>query len=219
MQLTHLGHACVLIESSGQRILIDPGAWSDYSGIGAIDAVFVTHQHPDHLDPKGFGDLLKSNPQAQAFLEPQSLEAATKGMDSGERLERLVSGESYDIGGVTVAGVGDKHAQINDYIPLIDNVGVVLSADSEPALFHPGDALDADPGNVDLLCVPVNAPWGRAADAIEFVRRIEPARVIPIHDGLLNELGRGLYLKQIGDFGLDGGVEVLDLRGAGTTEV
>ena len=27
MRITHLGHACLLIEAAGQRILIDPGAF------------------------------------------------------------------------------------------------------------------------------------------------------------------------------------------------
>jgi L-ascorbate metabolism protein UlaG (beta-lactamase superfamily) len=28
MRLTHLGHACVLVESGGSRLLIDPGVYS-----------------------------------------------------------------------------------------------------------------------------------------------------------------------------------------------
>ena len=34
---------------------------------------------------------------------------------------------------------------------------------------------------------------------------------------LLHATGRAMYLKHIGDFGADGGVAVMDLRGAGTT--
>ena len=28
MQITHLGHSCVLLETAGQRILVDPGDFS-----------------------------------------------------------------------------------------------------------------------------------------------------------------------------------------------
>ena len=97
---------------------------------------------------------------------------------------------------------------------------VVLSADGEPTLYHPGDALDGEPGEVDLLCVPVNAPWGKVSETVDFVRRVTPARaVVPIHEGLLVDAGREIYLKHVREFGADGGVEVLDLRGAGATEV
>ena len=44
-----------------------------------------------------------------------------------------------------------------------------------------------------------------------------PSVVVPIHDGTLSEVGRGMYLKHIGDFGLDGGVPVRDLRGEPAT--
>ena len=42
---------------------------------------------------------------------------------------------------------------------------------------------------------------------------------IQLHDGLLNDTGRSMYLKHIEGFGADRGVEVLDLRGAGPTSL
>ncbi|HEY6683652.1 MAG TPA: MBL fold metallo-hydrolase, partial [Propionibacteriaceae bacterium] len=52
MRITHLGHAAVLAETDGARILIDPGNFSDaWHSLTDLDAVLVTHQHPDHIDP------------------------------------------------------------------------------------------------------------------------------------------------------------------------
>lgn len=218
MELTHLGHSCLLIQTGDQRILIDPGVFSDFSGLRDLTAIVVTHQHPDHLDPEKFGPLREANPQAAVLLEPATAEEV-----GAAGVERLDSDLQVNLGPVQVRAVGDQHAVIHDYVPRITNRGVVISAageDGRPTtLFHPGDALDAEPGEVDLLCVPVNAPWARIADTVEFVRRIAPGRVVPIHDGLLNENGRGFYLGHIADFGADGGVEVLDLRGAGATAI
>ena len=65
--------------------------------------------------------------------------------------------------------------------------------------------------------MPVNAPWCAVKETIAFVRRIAPRQgIIPIHDALLKPPARAMYLKHIGDFGLDGGVTVTDLAGAGT---
>ena len=50
MKLTHLGHACLLVETDGARLLIDPGTMSAFEDVRDLDAVLVTHQHPDHLD-------------------------------------------------------------------------------------------------------------------------------------------------------------------------
>lgn len=203
----------MLVELDDQRILIDPGTFSRFDDVTDLTAVLVTHQHPDHLDPERWEALLAANPQAQVWAEPATAAAR------GGRAQALTPGTTLTLGEVEVSAVGDQHAVIHEYVPRITNVGIVLRAAEHPSLFHPGDALDADPGQVDLLAVPVNAPWGKIGETVAFVRRIAPGRVIPIHDGLLNDTGRGMYLKHIADFGADGGVEVLDLRGQGAVQV
>lgn len=213
MELTHLGHACLLVEVADQRILIDPGTFSDFAEQRDLTAILVTHQHADHLDPARWEQLLADNPQAQVWLEPATAAQV------GGRGEPMTAGEVVQLGSTGVMPIGEQHAFIHDYVPRITNLGLVLRAPGEPTLFHPGDALDAEPGEVDVLCVPVNAPWARIGDTVEFVRRISPARAVPIHDGLLSENGRGTYLGHIGNFGAEGGLEVLDLRGRGATSL
>ena len=217
MELTHLGHAALLVEVADQRVLIDPGNFSDLDGLRDLTAVVITHQHPDHCDPERVPGLLRDNPQAAVLVEPQTAEVLTGAGHSG-RTERMATGQAVTLGGLEITPVGELHAVIHPYVDRVGNMGVVLRAGDGPSLYHPGDALDGEPGEVDLLGVPVNAPWGKVAETIEFVRRVAPARgIIPIHDGLLNDRGRPMYLKHIGDFGAKGGVEVLDLREAGRT--
>ena len=223
MELTHLGHSCVLVEVADQRLLIDPGTFSDFEGVRDLDAILVTHQHPDHVDPARLPQLLRDNPEAQLWLEPGAARTVLDAQpEIAERADGMSSGTVLRAGPVTITPVGEKHAFIHDYVPRITNLGLVVTADGEPSLFHPGDALDAEHPvlkGVDIVCVPVNAPWARVADTVDFVRRLAPGRVVPIHDGLVNDTGRGMYLGHIGTHGLDGGVEVLDLRGRGAVGV
>ncbi len=217
MEITHLGHACLLVEAAGQRVLLDPGTFSDVSGVRDLTAVVVTHQHPDHCDLDQVPGLLRNNPSARVLVEPQTAEVLA-GAGLADRTERFAAGQDVELGGLRLRPVGELHAEIHPYVPRVGNVGVVLSADGEPTVYHPGDALDGEPGEVDLLCVPVNAPWGKVAETIAFVRRVAPARgVVPIHDGLLVDAGRDIYLRHVRGHGAEGGVEVLDLRGAGPT--
>jgi L-ascorbate metabolism protein UlaG (beta-lactamase superfamily) len=208
MRITHLGHACLLVETRGQRLLIDPGVFSSrIADVTGLDAILVTHQHPDHLDLQRLPALLEINPQARLYAEPQ---AADVMMEAGIGAEHTVAGHALTFGPVQVTPVGEKHALINEALPRIDNLGLVLRAEGEPSLFHPGDAYDGEPGQVDILALPLNAPWAASRHTIAFARRISPRDCIPIHDALLSPIGRQLYLSQVESLGPDG-MQVRDL--------
>jgi len=211
MHLTHLGHACLLVESAGQRVLIDPGTFStDWHALTGLDAVLVTHQHPDHLDLDHLPALLAANPDAQVLLEPAVAEKLERGRP-------LRTGESAELGGgLSVEAVGGGHAVIHDDIPRIGNTGMLLRAEGEPTLLHPGDSYEAVPDGVDVLAVPLNAPWCALKETIDFTRAVLPTTVVPIHDALLSATGRELYLRQLAAHGR---ASVLDLAGAGRSEI
>ena len=74
MKVTYIGHACILMESAGTRILMDPwltdptyhGTWWHYPplALGArdlpkLDYLYVSHEHPDHFDPPTLRQLDK----------------------------------------------------------------------------------------------------------------------------------------------------------------
>ncbi|RCK68542.1 MBL fold metallo-hydrolase [Desertihabitans brevis] len=208
MRISHLGHSAVLVEGGGQRLLIDPGAFSSsWHGLHDLDAVLITHLHPDHVDPQHVPALLAANPDARVVVEPGVPDTVDLGVDEG-RLIRLAAGQELSLGPWQLEAVGGDHAVIHRDLPMIGNVGLVLRAEGEPTFFHPGDSLAAVPSGIDLLAVPAYAPWAAMKEHIDFIRAVGAGRLFPIHDGLLNDRGRAMV---VGRFAEMTSTEVLDL--------
>jgi L-ascorbate metabolism protein UlaG (beta-lactamase superfamily) len=208
VKITRMGHAAVLIEASDTRVLIDPGVLSPDEAfeLDDLDGIVLTHQHPDHLDASRIGGLLERNPAATLLCDPETADI----VESGDWTPHTHDGETW-VGGLTVTGVGTQHAVIVPALPRIANTGVLVSADGEPTLFHPGDSYEHAPPDVDVLALP--APWAKVSETVDFIGRVAPTTLFPVHDGMIAESGRGVYWGHVMNFG---GVE--DARQLGQTE-
>lgn len=211
--MTHLGHSCLLVEMADRRILLDPGNFSaGFEDLRDLDAILVTHMHADHFDPDRVSDLIRANPNVQVHADPMT---AQKLRVEGLDVEENDQGDVVKVGDVKVHAIGDLHAFNHEAMPRIPNTGWVLRAPGELSLFHPGDAYDGEPGKVDVLAHPLNAPWAASRDSVGFVGRIGAKKVVPIHDALLSDRGRKMYATHLESFS---GVEGLEVEHLGDRE-
>jgi len=208
MHVTRFGHSALLVEAAGQRVLIDPGAFSspDVFEVQGLDAIVVTHQHADHLDRDRIGALIERNPGAVRLSDPETatlIDGFTAHSD----------GDVTELGAVSITGVGVTHAEILPVIPRVTNTGVLITAPGEPTLFHPGDAYAYAPDGVDILAAPLSAPWTKVSETVDFVRRVNPRVVFPIHDAGVTPLMHGIYWGHLSTH-----ASVPDPRNLGPTE-
>jgi L-ascorbate metabolism protein UlaG (beta-lactamase superfamily) len=180
MDITHLGHACLLVEMDQARLLIDPGTLSTgFADLRDLDAVLVTHEHPDHVDDAAVRALLAANPGATLVLD--ELTAARFADLDAVRVAH--PGETLDLG-ERVEVLGGLHAPVYGDVPGCPNLAYLVG-DGE--LLHPGDSLIVPDRPVHTLAVPIDGPWLKLAEAVDYVKAVRPETYLPIHEGELTD--------------------------------
>ena len=177
MQIVHFGHSCVLAETGSARLLIDPGSFSSgFEELSGLDAILITHAHPDHLDTDRLPALLAANPGAELVVDAGSVEAL------GDVAHRVVRpGEQFEIAGAAVEVIGGDHAVIHPDIPMIPNNGYLLDG----SVLHPGDSFTPPGRQLDALLLPTGAPWLKLSEAVDYLRAVAPGVAVPIHQAVL----------------------------------
>lgn len=195
MKLTKKGHACVRIEKDDRVLVIDPGAFTEPDAVAGADVLLVTHEHADHFDEGRLRAALEGSPRAAIWTlasVADQLSAAFPG-----RVHTVGHGDTFTAAGFDVEVHGELHAVIHPDIPRITNVGYVVDG----TVFHPGDALTVPGRPVDTLLMPVQAPWSKLSEVIDYVREVRPRRAYDIHDGLLSDAAHQVYGRMLGPDG------------------
>ncbi len=146
MRITKFGHSCVRMEHDGISLVLDPGVFATPDAVADVDAVLITHEHPDHYAP----DLLAATDARIFTIEAVATKIRQDAPALAERVTVVHPGESVDAG-LPVRAVGELHAVIHPEFPGFFNSGYLVTL-GDQMVYHPGDAL-TDPGeHVDVLC-------------------------------------------------------------------
>lgn len=187
MKLTKYQHACFVVELDGQAVAVDIGEFTtDFAVPDGLLGVVATHKHPDHSDSTQLEDIVRRYPNVEIFTTD----------DNDLLLHHTVvrPGDTAAIGGFLLQFTGGDHAVIDQSIPRIHNVGLVIN----DAIYYPGDSFVPPPKPVKALLLPVAAPWMKLSEALDFVHSTRPQHVIPTHDAILSEAGQAIVDHLVG---------------------
>jgi L-ascorbate metabolism protein UlaG (beta-lactamase superfamily) len=211
MKLTKMSHACVRLEKDGRTLVLDPGGFSEEDAAAGADAILVTHEHPDHFHEGRLRAALDADPAAEVWALRSVAEQLAPAFPG--RVHTVGHGDTFTAAGFDVQVHGELHAVIHPDLPRVTNVGYLID---DGLVFHPGDALTVPDHTVETLLVPVQAPWSKISEVIDYVREVGPRRVYDVHDALLTDLARPIYDTHLGNLG---GSEHLRLAPGGTADL
>lgn len=203
--MTYVGHATVLVDLDGVRLITDPvlGPWvgplrrqgaPPFPGVTEdVDAVLISHLHHDHADLPSLRRLSRDvpmlvSPGAGEFFERRGFAAVSE----------LAPGESSQVGGITITATEARHPGKRRFAPNAEAIGFLLCGArriyfaGDTDLFDGMDAL----GSLDLALLPI---WGWGpnlgpghldpARAARAAAMLSPRIAVPIHWGTLYPLG------------------------------
>lgn len=179
MNITKLGHCCLLIEEQGKVIMTDPGAWTtEQNTVKGVDVILITHEHPDHFHLESLKAVLLNNPKAVVVTNSR---VGNLLVEAGIPCTVLEDSQTKTLEAIEIAGFGSEHASIYPGVPNVINTGFLIAK----RFFYPGDALTIPDASVEILALPVAGPWIKISEAIDYAKSIKPAFAFPVHDGML----------------------------------
>lgn len=197
VSITCLGHSSVLVEvvdanGTSTRVLLDPGdLTAPLEGLAPVDAVLVTHSHPDHLDPAQVGRLLAG--RAVRVFGPADLAEKLREVDV---VTTAVEPGTVEIGATRIAVTRTPHETLYPGVPLPENFAYEIGG----RVYATGDSLTVPTHHVDVLLAPIAGPWMKLSEGIDFVRAVSPKAVVPVHDAGLTPAHRGLHRALLTSF-------------------
>lgn len=206
MKITKYPQSCVLIETKGKRILIDPGKFvyeqtdikpEDFKDINIL---LLTHRHSDHCLPEAIKIIKENNPNMVILGNSEVKDVLNK---EEIEIETVKVGDIKEFDNIKIEVVKAVHGYwitMKEKGLPEENNGFIID-NGKLRVYHCSDTLCfRNEIKADVVLVPIygNAVVMEPAVAVAFCQEINPKLVIPIHyDGPTHPQGTKKFEEEI----------------------
>jgi L-ascorbate metabolism protein UlaG (beta-lactamase superfamily) len=196
LEITFIGHASLMMSFGGKSIQVDPyGQLADYSKLPKADLIFLTHDHPDHLDPAALRSVRTTN--TVVVLPP-----VCAGKETGGTV--MTNGDARTVLGIKVEAVPaynvvHKRAGGPVFHPKGEGNGYVLTF-GDKRIYVGGDTENTPEmkalKSIDCAFLPMNLPYTMTPEMVaDAARAFKPKILYPYHYGDTNPAKLAELLK------------------------
>ncbi len=208
MKISKHIHSCLLVQEQGKVVLVDPGNYSyeekalDIHRLNQLDAIVITHEHPDHMYIPWIKEILTKFPHTPIV----TTESAVKLLQ-----EEGISATSEENEFIQLEPVPHERIWVGNPV---QNVKATLFG----TLTTPGDSHTFH-GTANILALPVQAPWGSTTRAVELALELKPKVIIPVHDWMWKDGFRKSMYQRLKDFLATQGIDFKAVETGDVVEV
>lgn len=177
-------YAGILLKTPSKTLVIDPVDVKAKS-FQNVDAILITHEHYDHLDPPLLTDIQKAT-DCTIFADSTSAKKLQLAIPK-DKLQAMKPGMDAKIGEVTVKAEKSNH-------PAQEPVTFIVTSEDNVKVYHTSDSLPfpelAKLGlkeNFDVVfCTVGIAPGATPQTGFEIARLTKPQIAVPYHTATLD---------------------------------
>jgi len=181
LTLQPINHSAIRFAFKGKQYYVDPAGEADWDKMPKADAILVTHEHGDHLNPRVIDQIKKEGTRVYANASSVRKAGFGQAMEVGER-KAILDGTVEAVAAYNTTAerlkFHPKDRKDNGYVLIFGDKRVYVAGDTE------GTPEMRALKDIAIAFLPINLPYTMPPqEAADAARAFKPEVLYPYHQG------------------------------------